>query len=622
MPRRAAPAVARREPRACISASRSRWWSRKRCAPRRTPPTKSSSTTSRSTPSPTCAMPSQPGAPQLWPDAPGNIGFDWTAPADPDGKKQAALDRAFKEAAHVVRVELVNQRLVVASLEPRTATASYDAGSNRYTLRCGTARRRRRARAGRRRHGHQAGRVARPHRRCRRRLRHEGLVLSGIRRDAARRARAAASRSIGCRPRSEAFVTDNQGRDSFWTVELALNERGKFLGLRVNCLGNIGAYFTGVAHFVFTTHISGCLPTVYDIPHAQVNTRCVFTNTLPTGPYRGAGRPEASYLLERRDRCRRRSDRHRRRRIAPPQSDQAGENAVHHRVRQHLRQRRFPGGIRARARARRLRRLCRAQEGGEESKASCAASASAAISRSPAPFRRRPRASRFPGGGKVTVSIGAGASGQGHQTVFGKVAARRLGIDACGGHGDRRAIPPRRAGLRRGRLALGHVCRRRHRAYRRQSDREGQARRRHAAAGGRGRRRLSRRQIQRARQPRSVAVRGRRTRRRAEAARRDPGKPRHPGKVKVPPSFPNGCHVAEVEIDADDRRADDRELCGGRRLRQRARRHHRRGADPRRRGARARPGADRGHGLRRRRPARLRLVHGLRAAARRYRCRP
>src|SRR4029077_11848899 len=79
-----------------------------------------------------------PGAPQLWPEAPGNIGFDWTAPADPDGKKQATLERAFKDAAHVARVELVNQRLVVAAIEPRTASASYDAGSSRYTLRCGT----------------------------------------------------------------------------------------------------------------------------------------------------------------------------------------------------------------------------------------------------------------------------------------------------------------------------------------------------------------------------------------------------------------------------------------------------------------------------------------------------
>ena len=61
----------------------------------------------------------------------------------------------------------------------------------------------------------------------------------------------------------------------------------------------MGAYMTPVAHFIVTMHISGCLPTVYDIPHAQVNSRCVFTNTLPTAPYRGAGRPEAGYLIER-----------------------------------------------------------------------------------------------------------------------------------------------------------------------------------------------------------------------------------------------------------------------------------------------------------------------------------
>ena len=78
------------------------------------------------------------GAAQLWPEAPGNIGFDWTAPPDPEGKKQAALERAFKEAAHVVRVDLVNQRLVVASLEARSATASYDAGAKQFTLRVGT----------------------------------------------------------------------------------------------------------------------------------------------------------------------------------------------------------------------------------------------------------------------------------------------------------------------------------------------------------------------------------------------------------------------------------------------------------------------------------------------------
>ncbi|HEY6831219.1 MAG TPA: molybdopterin cofactor-binding domain-containing protein, partial [Pseudolabrys sp.] len=237
-------------------------------------------------------------APQLWDEAPGNLGFDWTAPPDPDGKKKAALDRAFAEAAHVVRVELVNQRVMVASLEPRTATAGYDAENKQYTLRCGTQ-----------------GFAS---------LRTQVCEAMGIKPDELRIVTddvggafgmkgwlypeyvpmLHAARTLG-RPlhwvstRAESFVTDNHGRDSVWTVELALNKRGRFLALRVDGIGNVGAYFTGIAHFIVTLHVSGCLPTVYDIPLAQVNSRCVFTNTLPTGPYRGAGRPEASYLLER-----------------------------------------------------------------------------------------------------------------------------------------------------------------------------------------------------------------------------------------------------------------------------------------------------------------------------------
>ena len=352
---------------------------------------------SRSTPVTDVREAIKPGAPQLWPEAPGNIGFDWTAPADPDGKKQAALDRAFAEAAHVVTVELVNQRLVVASLEPRTATASYDAEQQALHA----ALRRRRGSAGVRGQvagvdEHQAGGVARRHRRRRRRLRHEGAGAIRNTSPMLHAARALGKPIHWVSTRSEAFVTDNQGRDSFWTVELALSKRGRFLGLRVNCLGNVGAYFTGVAHFVFTTHISGCLPTVYDIPHAQVNSRCVFTNTVPTGPYRGAGRPEASYLLER---------------VIDAAADQTGIDAAELRRRNLIPPEKipyttafgntydsgdFPAVFERALTARRLRRLCRAQEGGEERTASCAASASAAISRSPAPFRRRPRASRFP----------------------------------------------------------------------------------------------------------------------------------------------------------------------------------------------------------------------------------
>jgi carbon-monoxide dehydrogenase large subunit len=177
------------------------------------------------------------GSPQLWPEAPRNVGFDWTAPADhtpgSEGKKQAALDKAFKEAAQVVKVELVNQRLVVASVEPRTATASYDAATGQFTLRCGS----------------QAVAAVR------------GQVAGalGVKPDDVRiitedlggafgmkgwcypefipmlhAARALKRQIHWASTRSEAFVSDNQGRDSFWTVELALSARGKFLGLRVD----------------------------------------------------------------------------------------------------------------------------------------------------------------------------------------------------------------------------------------------------------------------------------------------------------------------------------------------------------------------------------------------------
>ena len=367
-----------------------------------------------------------PAAPQLWPEAPGNIGFDWSAPADPDGKKQAALDRSFKEAAHVVRVELVNQRLVVASLEPRTATASYDVGAKQFALRCGTQ-----------------GVAA---------VRGQVAGAMGIKPEELRVLTDDLGGAFGmkgwCYPeyvpmlhaahilqkpihwvstRSEAFVSDNQGRDSFWAAELALSKRGKFLGLRVDCLGNVGAYITGVAHFVFTTHISGCLPTVYDIPQAQVNTRCVLTNTVPTGPYRGAGRPEASYLLERlidaaADATGIDAAELRRRNLITPDKipyttvfgntyDSGDFPAIFERTLALADYAGFPARRKAAKKLGRLRGVgigCYLEIAGA--------------------FPEEAARISFPGGKAVTVSIGAGASGQGHRTVFGKVAARRLGI--------------------------------------------------------------------------------------------------------------------------------------------------------------------------------------------------
>ena len=363
------------------------------------------------------------GAPQLWPEAPGNIGFDWSAPADPDGKKQAALERAFKDAAHVVRVELVNQRLVVASLEPRTATASYDAGQKQFTLRCGTQ-----------------GVAA---------VRGQIAGAMGIKPEELRILTDDLGGAFGmkgwCYPeyipmlhaarvlgkpihwvstRAEAFVSDNQGRDSFWSAELALNKRGRFLGLRVDCLGNVGAYITGVAHFVFTTHISGCLPTVYDIPHAQVNTRCVLSNTLPTGPYRGAGRPEASYLMER---------------LIDAAADATGIDAAELRRRNLIAPDKIPyttafgntydsgdfPGVFERALVLGITPALPRAGRRQRRQACCAASASAAIWRSPARFRKKPRALRFPAAMRSMSASAPAAAGRGTKRC--SVAWRRAG---------------------------------------------------------------------------------------------------------------------------------------------------------------------------------------------------
>jgi carbon-monoxide dehydrogenase large subunit len=369
------------------------------------------------------------GAPLLWEEAPGNVGFDWSAPADPDGRKQAALDRAFKDAAHVVKIELVNQRLVPASIETRTATASYNPQSKRYTLRCPT----------------QGFASVRMQLAGAMNIKPDELHIQtedvggafGMKGWAYPEyvAMLHGARLIGkpihwASTRSEAFVTDNHGRDSFYIAELALTARGKFLGLRVDCVGNLGAYFTGVAHFVFTTHISGCLPTVYDIPHAQVNTRCVFTNTVPTGAYRGAGRPEASYLMER---------------IIDAAADQTGIDAAELRRRNLIKPAQMPyttafgntydsgqfpavferalavadyAGFAVRKKAAKKQGKLRGIGIG------CYLEIAGAMPEEAARIS-------FPGGEKVIVSIGAGGSGQGHPTVFPYVAAQKLGIDAA-----------------------------------------------------------------------------------------------------------------------------------------------------------------------------------------------
>src|SRR5439155_26418891 len=99
--------------------------------------------------------------------------------------------------------------------------------------------------------------------------------------------------------RSEAFLSDGQARDTFTDGELALDERGKFLALRIRHLGNMGAYIGSVGANIQTLNFARCLPGMYDIPRIDIGVRFVCTNSTTTAPYRGAGRPAANYRLER-----------------------------------------------------------------------------------------------------------------------------------------------------------------------------------------------------------------------------------------------------------------------------------------------------------------------------------
>jgi carbon-monoxide dehydrogenase large subunit len=240
----------------------------------------------------------RPGAPQIWPEAPGNVALDWAGPVEDAEGNAREVERLFASAKHIAKVELTNQRINVASMETRGATGAYDAASDTYTLRAcsqGTGPLRDNVAAAM---GVEPKRV--------RVLTEDvggafGLKTSNY---PEYPALLVAARKLG-RPvhwmstRSESFLSDNHARDTTTTAELALDGRGRFLALRIRNVTNLGAYIGAVGAQLATINFARNLPTVYDIRHIDIGVRCVFTNTLPTAPYRGAGRPEANYMVER-----------------------------------------------------------------------------------------------------------------------------------------------------------------------------------------------------------------------------------------------------------------------------------------------------------------------------------
>ena len=232
------------------------------------------------------------GAPQLYDDAPGNVALDYHYG---DAEKVAA---AFARAAHVTRLEIVNSRVVVSAIEPRSAIGVYEAAEDRWIL-----------------YTESQGVMG---------MRAQLAAILGVGLDKVRvitgnvggsfGMKAAvypeyvcilhAARALG-RPvkwtdeRSTSFLSDNHGRDAVQTVELALDADGHFLALRVSGLGDLGAYMGTMAAQPPTLNTVRNTVSCYRTPVMEVATRCVFTNTTFINPYRGAGRPEGNYYMKR-----------------------------------------------------------------------------------------------------------------------------------------------------------------------------------------------------------------------------------------------------------------------------------------------------------------------------------
>ena len=232
------------------------------------------------------------GAALVWPDYGNNIAFDLMR------GDEAATDAAFAKAARVSKIEIVNNRVVANYMETRAITAEYDKGTGRYTLTMGT----------------QGGHLMRD------------VIAQDVLKIDPKRIRvvtpdvgggfgtkffcyheyplaAIAAERLGVPvkwtgERTEHFLGDAHGRDNVAVAEIAMDKDGKFLAMRVDLIANMGAYLSQFAPYIPEGGVTMSTG-VYDIPAMSVRIRGVYTNTQPLDAYRGAGRPEAAYLVER-----------------------------------------------------------------------------------------------------------------------------------------------------------------------------------------------------------------------------------------------------------------------------------------------------------------------------------
>ena len=232
-------------------------------------------------------------APQAWDEIPGNLSFDWGI------GDEAATQAAFAEAAYRVAVDLVQNRLVSSAMEPRAAIGEYDASYDQATLYV----------------AHQNPHLARQMY-CRETLGIPEHKLRVIAPDVGGGFGPKgmlysedvlvlyAAKAIG-RPvkwvgeRTESFISDAHARDHLTHAEMALDADGRILGMRVSTVANLGAYISFFGAAIPTFFYLPIITGVYKIPVIYGEVKGVFTNTVPTDAYRGAGRPEACYTVER-----------------------------------------------------------------------------------------------------------------------------------------------------------------------------------------------------------------------------------------------------------------------------------------------------------------------------------
>ena len=362
------------------------------------------------------------GAPVIHPEFPGNVLVHWHS-----GDK-AKADAAFAKADKIVGIELINSRLNPTALEPRGALGEYDAGTGRYTLTQGCQ------------NTHKLK---------------DWIVGKKVLDIAPEKLRVlcpdvgggfgmryflynepvlclVAAKLLG-RPvkwtadRSESFLAEGHARDQVNHAELALDKNGTFLGIRVSSLANVGAYLSQFGAFVATMAGCGMLCGTYRIPAAAVDVKVVFTNTAPVDAYRGAGRPEAAYVVER---------------LVEKAARELGVSAVELRRRNFIRPEEFPyqtalGPVYDSGRYEELMdaALARADFAGLPVRRAEAkkrgmlrgAGISYYVEACAGGGGEKPLM-RFDKDGRLTILIGTQSNGQGHETVYAQIAAAAFDI--------------------------------------------------------------------------------------------------------------------------------------------------------------------------------------------------